>query len=49
LTGLARCEDKLGRKLVEGLLKWAGLDDGTVADMLGRIDQLRMRRPEPKA
>ena len=47
LTGLVRCEDKLGRDRVEGLLKGAGLDEGTIADMLGRIDQTRMRRPKP--
>jgi len=47
LTGLARCEDKLGRKRVEGLLKGAGLNDEATADLLERIDQIRMRRPEP--
>jgi tetratricopeptide (TPR) repeat protein len=47
LTGLVRCEDKLGRRRVEGLLKGAGLDDGSVNDLLDRIDQVRMRRPEP--
>ena len=45
LTGLVRCEDRLGRKRVEGLLKGAGLDDETIADLLERIDQVRMKRP----
>ena len=48
LTGLVRCEDKLGRNQVEGLLNGAGLDKGAIADLLGRIDQTRMRRPKPK-
>jgi len=48
LTGLGRCEDRLGRKRVEGLLKGAGLDDETIADLLERIDQVRMRRPGPR-
>jgi len=45
LTGLVRCEDKLGRKRVEGLLKGTGLNDETTADLLERIDSVRMRRP----
>ena len=48
LTGLVRCEDKLGRQRMQELLREAGLDDGSVLDMLGRIDQTRRTRPEPK-
>ncbi len=46
LTGLVRCDDRLGRKRVEDLLKEAGLDDETIAELLARIDQTRMKRPE---
>jgi tetratricopeptide (TPR) repeat protein len=47
LTGLVRCEDKLGRQRVETLLKGSGLSDGQMLDLLDRIDQMRMRRPVP--
>jgi len=47
LTGLVRCEDKLGRQRVEALLGGAGLSGGQTADLLDRIDQVRMRRPVP--
>ena len=47
LTGLVRCEDKLGRQRVEALLKGSGLNDTQMADLLDRIDQTRMRRPVP--
>jgi tetratricopeptide (TPR) repeat protein len=47
LTGLVRCEDKLGRKRVETLLKGSGLNDGQIAELLDRIDQVRMKRPAP--
>ncbi len=45
LTGLVRCESKLGRKRVEELSKEAGLDDRSIADMLDRIDQMHRKRP----
>jgi len=45
LTGLIRCEDKLGRERVVRLLKETRLDEVKVADLLGRIDQMRMKRP----
>jgi tetratricopeptide (TPR) repeat protein len=48
LSGLVRCEDKLGRKRMGQLLKGAGLDDRGVADVLERTDQMRTKRPEPK-
>lgn len=48
LTGLVRCEDKLGRKRVEALLEQSGLDDERIADLLDRIDQMRMKRPVPQ-
>jgi len=46
LTGLAGCEDKLGRKRLVELLEDAGRDDAVIADLLERIDQMRQRRPE---
>jgi tetratricopeptide (TPR) repeat protein len=46
--GLARCEDKLGRERVEKLLREAGLDDRSAADLLDRVDQMRRKKPEPK-
>jgi tetratricopeptide (TPR) repeat protein len=48
LTGLIRCESKLGRKRVEELSKEAGLDDQSIADMFDRIDQMHRIRPGPK-
>ena len=45
LTGLVRCENKLGRKRVEELSKEAGLDDRSIADMFDRIDQMHRQRP----
>ena len=45
LTGLVRCEDELGRKRVQELLKDAGLDDAGASDLLGRTDQMRRGRP----
>jgi len=47
LTGLAGCEDKLGRRRLVELLKQAGRDEGAVEDIFDRIDQMRMKRPEP--
>jgi tetratricopeptide (TPR) repeat protein len=47
LTGLVRCEDRLGRERVETLLKGSGLSDDQTAGLLDRIDQMRMRRPVP--
>lgn len=45
LTGLVRCEHKLGRKRMEELLREAELDDRTIADMFDRIDQMHRVRP----
>jgi len=45
LVGLSRCDDRLGRDRVQELLKQAGLADGRTADILERVDQLRLRRP----
>ena len=45
LTGLVRCENKLGRKRVEQLSKEAGLDDRSIVDMFDRIDQMHRIRP----
>ena len=47
LTGLAGCDDKLGRRRLVKLLEDAGRDDGVIADLLDRVDQMRQRRPEP--
>ncbi len=49
LTALAKCEDKLGRKRFEALLREAKLDDADIADVSERIDEIRRARPEPKA
>ena len=46
LTGLAGCEDKLGRRRLVELLKSAGKDDGVIAELLDRVDQMRQKRPE---
>ena len=43
--GLSKCDDGLGRKRMQELLKEAGLVDGSIADLLDRIDQMRRRRP----
>lgn len=48
LAGLAACEDKLGRERVKELVKEAGLDDGSTAELLDRLDQRRRKRPGPK-
>lgn len=47
LTGLAGCEDNLGRKRLTELLKQAGSEEGAITDLFDRIDQIRMKRPEP--
>ena len=46
LTGLAGCEDKLGRRRLVELLESAGKNDGVIADLLDRVDLMRQRRPE---
>ena len=46
LTGLAGCEDNLGRKRLAELLKEAGREEGIITDLFDRIDQLRMSRPD---
>ena len=46
LTGLVRCEDRLGRERVEELLKGSGLDDRATSDLLDRVDQMRRKKPE---
>jgi len=46
LTGLAGCEDKLGRRRLVKLLEDAGRTDGVIADLLDRVDLMRQRRPE---
>ena len=48
LVGLSRCDDRLGRDQVQKLLKQTGLADGRTADILDRVDQLRLRRPGVK-
>ena len=47
VTGLVRCEDKIGRNRVEALLKLSGFDSGKTADLLDRVDLMRMKRPVP--
>jgi tetratricopeptide (TPR) repeat protein len=48
VTGLVKCEDKLGRERVEELLKQAGLDERAASDLLDRVDQMRLKKPEPE-
>jgi tetratricopeptide (TPR) repeat protein len=45
LNGLVKCEDKLGRKRVEELLKEAGLDELSASNLLDRVDQIRRKKP----
>jgi tetratricopeptide (TPR) repeat protein len=45
LTGLVKCESKLGRKRLEELCREAGLDDRSAADLLDRLDQMHRKRP----
>jgi hypothetical protein len=47
VTGLVRCEDKIGRDRVEARLKLSGFDGGKTTDLLDRVDQTRMKRPMP--
>ena len=49
LTGLSRCDDRLGRAGMPEMLKRAGLAEGSIADLLERIDQTRRRRPQPRS
>jgi tetratricopeptide (TPR) repeat protein len=49
LLGLSRCDDALGRERLQELLKQAGASDEGASDLLDRVDQLRLRRPLPKA
>jgi len=46
LVGISACDDQLGRDRVPELLKEAGMADGSIADVLERIDQMRRRRPQ---
>ena len=48
LLGLSRCDDSLSRERMEELLKQAGLNDEGTAEMLDRVDQIRLRRPRPR-
>jgi len=41
LTGLGRCEDKLGRKRMEELLKKAGSNDEYIANLLRQVGKMR--------
>jgi len=48
VLGLSRCDDSLGRERLQELLKQAGASDEGAADLLDRVDQLRLRRPRPR-
>jgi tetratricopeptide (TPR) repeat protein len=48
LLGLSRCEDRLGRDMVQDLLVEARLAAGSIADVLERIDQIRRKRPHQR-
>jgi len=48
LSGLVKCDDKLGRERTEELMTQAGLGDAAVADILARIDQTRQETAEAK-
>lgn len=47
LLGLSRCDDALGRERMQEMLKQAAVSDEGAADLLDRVDQLRLRRPRP--
>ncbi len=49
LLGLSVCDDRLGRGQVRQLLEQTRLAEGSIADMLERIDQLRRRRPRHRS
>jgi hypothetical protein len=49
LTGLSQCDDSLGRKRMEALLREAGSTDEGVADIYEQIDQIRRRRPRRRS
>jgi len=48
LLGLSSCDDSLGRKRMKELLLQVGLTPEGSVEMLGRVDQLRRRRPWPR-
>jgi len=45
LLALSECDDRLGRERMQELLKQAGLVEAARADLLDRIDQMRLKRP----
>ncbi len=47
LFGLSRCDDAVGRERMQELLKQAAVSDEGTADLLDRVDQIRLRRPRP--
>jgi tetratricopeptide (TPR) repeat protein len=48
VLGLSRCDDALGREWLQELFKQAGVSNAGAADLLDRIDQLRLRRPRAR-
>ena len=49
LTGLSQCDDSLGRKRMQELLRQAVPTDKGVAGVYEQIDQLRRRRPRQRS
>lgn len=45
ILGLSKCDDRLGREEMQAMLEQAGLGDAVAADVLARVDKLRLRRP----
>jgi len=45
LHALSKCDDRLGRDRMPELLKQAGLAEASIADLLDRVDQTRLKRP----
>jgi tetratricopeptide (TPR) repeat protein len=45
LHGLSKCDDRLGRDRMPELLMQAGLAEASIADLLDRVDQTRLKRP----
>lgn len=49
LAGISACDDQLGRDRAQELLREAGMADGSIAEVVERIDQMRRRRPRQRS
>lgn len=48
VAGLVRCDDRLGRKRLEELLRDTGLEERELAEQLNLVEQMRRSMPERK-